>query len=144
MSAISDPGESQPVASEIAAAPPPTGPEPLPVDPPGKADQLRLIAGLLALSAGLIALLVVVIVALITKPDTTGGAIATSAIGVIGSIVGAYFGVKIGSDGTKSAIEAQQKEATKAQVFALHTPSEQADAVVSQTERLMRSFPSSK
>jgi hypothetical protein len=93
-------------------------------------DRLKVIGGLLALSGGLVALVVVVIVALIVKPDTTGGSIATAAIGVIGSTVGAYFGVKIGSDGTQKAIDAQQQEATKAQVFALHTaPEAAADAM---------------
>jgi uncharacterized membrane protein YeaQ/YmgE (transglycosylase-associated protein family) len=89
-----------------------------------------------ALSAGLVTLVLVVVVALLVKPDTTGGSIATSAIGVIGSIVGAYFGVKIGSDGTKSAIEstegalkAHKEEAIKAQVYALYTAPEQVDKV---------------
>ena len=104
----------------------------------GKIEQLKIIGGLLALTAGLVALIVVVIVALIVKPDTTGGAIATSAIGVIGSVVGAYFGVKIGSDGTQAAISAQQDEATKAQVYALHTPSEKADQVTGDIERLLK------
>jgi hypothetical protein len=104
----------------------------------GKIEQLRIIGGLVALSAGLVSLLVVVIVALIVKPDTTGGAIATGAIGVIGSTVGAYFGVKIGTDGTKAAVGAQQDEATKAQVYALHTPSEKAGEVTADIERLLK------
>jgi uncharacterized membrane protein YeaQ/YmgE (transglycosylase-associated protein family) len=106
--------------------------------PAGKIEQLRIIGGLIALSAGLASLLVVVIVALIVKPDTTGGSIATAAIGVIGSIVGAYFGVKIGTDGTKAAVSAQQDEATKAQVYALHTPSEKAGQVTADIERLLK------
>jgi hypothetical protein len=111
---------------------PPTG------NQAGKIEQLKIIGGLVALSAGLVSLLVVVIVALIVKPDTTGGAIATGAIGVIGSIVGAYFGVKIGTDGTKAAVSAQQDEATKAQVYALHTPSEKAGQVTADIERLLK------
>jgi hypothetical protein len=107
-------------------------------NPAGKIEQLRIIGGLIALSAGLVSLIVVVIVALIVKPDTTGGSIATGAIGVIGSIVGAYFGVKIGTDGTKAAVSAQQDEATKAQVYALHTPSEKAGEVTADIERLLK------
>jgi hypothetical protein len=72
------------------------------------------------------------------KPDTTGGTIAKGAIGVIRSIVGAYFGVKIGTDGTKAAVSAQQDEATKAQVYALHTPSEKAGEVTDDIERLLK------
>ena len=105
--------------------------------PPGKLEQLKIIGGLVALGTGLLALVVVVIVALIVKPDTTGGAIATSATGVIGSIVGAYFGVKIGTDGTQKAIDAQQQEATKAQVFALHASPADADAVLAHATELI-------
>jgi len=99
-------------------------------DGTGKIEQLKIIGGLVALGSGLVALVAVVIAAFIAKPDTTAGSIATSAIGVIGSIVGAYFGVKIGSDGTAKAVEGQKEEATKAQVFALHTPPEQAEAAM--------------
>jgi hypothetical protein len=103
----------------------------------GRIDRLKVIGGLVALSAGLFTLIVIVIVALAVKPDTTGGSIATSAIGVIGSIVGAYFGVKIGSDGTQAAVTAQKQEATKAQVFALHTPPESAGAALQQIEQMI-------
>lgn len=105
----------------------------------GAIDRLRVIGGLLALTVGLVALIIVVIVALIVKPDTTGGSIATAAIGVIGSIVGAYFGVKIGSDGTQKAVEAQQQEATKAQVFALHTSPQDAPTAMAHIEAALRS-----
>jgi uncharacterized protein YacL len=106
-------------------------------DPTGKIEQLKIVGGLVALASGLVALVLVVMVALLVKPDTTGGSIATSAIGVIGSVVGAYFGMKIGSDGTQSAIKAQQQEAAKAHVSALHTPPEKATEVVAQTVEIM-------
>jgi uncharacterized membrane protein YeaQ/YmgE (transglycosylase-associated protein family) len=102
-------------------------------------DRLKAIGGLIALVAGLLALIIVVIVALIVKPDTTGGAIATSAIGVIGSTVGAYFGVKVGTDGTQKAIQAQQQEATKAQAFALHTAPADADEAIAHATALIES-----
>jgi hypothetical protein len=104
----------------------------------GKIDRLRVIGGLVALFLGLLAIIVVVIVALIVKPDTTGGGVATSAIGVVGSMVGAYFGVKIGSDGTQQAVKAQQEEATKAQVFALHTPPEAAQQALDHATALIK------
>jgi uncharacterized membrane protein YeaQ/YmgE (transglycosylase-associated protein family) len=102
----------------------------------GKIDRLKIIGGLVALGAGLVALLLVVVVSLLVKPDTTGGSIATSAIGVIGSIVGAYFGVKIGSDGTQGAIKAQKQEAINAQVYALNTPPEAAERALAQIAAL--------
>ncbi len=103
----------------------------------GAIARLKIIGGLVALGAGLLTLVIVVIVALIVKPDTTGGSIATSAIGVVGSIVGAYFGIKIGSDGTAAAIAGQQKEAVKAQVLALHTPPEKAETVLKDIQGLL-------
>jgi hypothetical protein len=127
----------------VSAPPDPPAREEPPVTPAGdssgKLDQLKVIGGLVALGSGLLALVIVVIVALLVKPDTTGGSIATSAIGVIGSIVGAYFGVKIGSDGTQKAIDAQQQEATKAQVFALHTPPGEAEQVLQRTQEMLAS-----
>jgi len=98
----------------------------------GKLEQMRIIGGLLALGGGLLALLVVTVVALFLNP--TNSAVATSAIGVIGSIVGAYFGVKIGTDGTAKAIDAQRAEAAKAQVFAANIPTEHAKVIVTQAE----------
>ena len=102
-----------------------------------RVEGLKVIGGLVAVGIGLTALVLVVVLALIFKPDNTGGSIATSAVGVVGSIIGAYFGVKIGTDGTKEAIKANEgiaekhtQEATKAQVFALHVPSEKAGEVV--------------
>lgn len=105
----------------------------------GRVDRLKVIGGLVALGSGLLALVIVVIVALSVKPDTTGGSIATSAIGVIGSIVGAYFGVKIGTDGTQKAIQAQQQEATKAQVFALHVAPGDASTALAHAQTLIES-----
>lgn len=126
--------------AEARAASPDTGTTGSPTPTAnGKIDRLKIIGGLVALGAGLLALIIVVIVALIVKPDTTGGSIATAAIGVIGSIVGAYFGVKIGTDGTQKAIDAQQQEATKAQVFALHTSPQDAPMAIEHAEALIKS-----
>jgi hypothetical protein len=106
--------------------------------PAGKIEQLKVIGGLVALGTGLFALLTVVIVALAVTPATTGGSIATAGVGVIGSIVGAYFGVKVGSDGTQAAISAQREEAVKAQVFAAHIQPQEADAALAQAASLIR------
>jgi hypothetical protein len=103
---------------------------------PGKIDQLQTIAGLVALGAGVLAVALVAGGALVAAPGSASS-IASAAFGVIGSIVGAYFGVKIGSEGTQKAIQAQQAEATKAQVFAAHVPEAQADGVLASAESLV-------
>ncbi len=56
--------------------------------------------------------------------------IASAAAGVIATIVGAYFGLKIGSDQTKTASENQKVEAAKAQVFAAHLPPDEAKDIL--------------
>ncbi len=136
---LEPPAGGTPASSGTAATPqasPPGNSQPATASG-GTADNLQVIAGLIAVCAGLVALVIVVIVALIVKPDTTGGSIATSATAVIGSIVGAYFGVKVGSEGTQKAVQAQQDEATKAQVFALHATPSDPSAVLNDAKALI-------
>lgn len=136
---MSTPDPPEPQSSAPSASAPADYASDKPQSPTSGIDRLKLIGGLVALTAGLLALIVVVVVSLIVKPDTTGGSIATSAIGVIGSIVGAYFGVKIGTDGTQKAIQAQQQEATKAQVFALHVAPGDAATALAHVQTLIES-----
>ena len=114
------PGRTSPVSGLVA--------DPGPQDGRGLAASLKIIGGLLALTAGLVALLVVLIIAKgagVRAPEFTG--LATTVIGVIGSTVGAYFGVKIGSDGTQKALESQRQESARAQVYAAHMDPAVAD-----------------
>ncbi len=76
------------------------------------AEALKLVGGLVALAVGLLVLCLIAAGAFIADPGHAGS-IATAAFGVIGSIVGAYFGVKIGTDGTKEALEAHQLKPTR-------------------------------
>ena len=133
---VSSPSQSGSPPSQSGSPPPSITPSP---SPSGTVDRLKVIGGLLAVCAGLFALIAVVVVTLIVKPDSTGASVATSAVGVIGSIVGAYLGVKVGSDGTQKAIDAQQQEATKAQVFALHADPNDADKAIAHAKDLIDS-----
>lgn len=82
---------------------------------------LKLIGGLVALFFGLLAIVVIVLLALLIAPsDSTG--VATAAITASGTMVGAYFGVKIGTDGTRKTIDAMRQESAKAQAYALAVP----------------------
>jgi hypothetical protein len=96
---------------------------------PSKAESLKLIGGLIALGAGLLALGLITGGALWSGTDNAVK-IATGAFGVIGTLVGAYFGQKVGSDGTKEAVARAGEEATKAQVYAAHLPPGEAAAIV--------------
>jgi hypothetical protein len=104
------------------------------------AAELNRAGGLVALAVGVIVVGLLAGGALIADPGNAAS-IATAAFGVIGSIVGAYFGVKIGSDGTQRAVQAQRDEATKAQVFAAHLQPEQADLALGQARALVGDEP---
>jgi hypothetical protein len=82
-------------------------------------ENVRVIGGLLALAAGLVALVIIVLVAIGELGKEQAGAATTAGITAVATMVGAYFGVKVGSDGTKEAIKGQKEEAAKAQAFAL-------------------------
>ena len=93
------------------------------------------------MALGLIVVLGIAIGAFIVGTNTAA-AIAGSTSGVVGSIVGAYFGVKVGTDQTKAALDTAQKEsakkdqhAAKAQVYALHVPPEAAARVEAEAQR---------
>jgi hypothetical protein len=103
-----------------------------PRPPSGKAEAIKLIGGLVVVCSGLLVLIAIGLTAIIVVRNTTSDvvAVATSAFGVLGSVVGAYFGVKIGTDGTQTAIEGLKNEAAKAQAFAAHVdPNDAAKAI---------------
>jgi hypothetical protein len=100
-------------------------------------EKIRTIGGLVAVVVGAVVVGAIAIIALV-KDTTTASTIASSAGGVIATIVAAYFGVKVGTDQSKAANEAQQAEAAKAQVYAAHVPPEQADGIVQVAEDAAR------
>jgi hypothetical protein len=101
--------------------------------PQTKAESIKLIGGLAAVVIGTI-VVGIIAAAAISKGTDTAATIASAAGGVIATMVGAYFGVKVGSDQTKAALDGQKAEAAKAQAFAAHVPSEKADEVLAQAE----------
>ena len=96
-------------------------------------EKVKTIGGLVAVVAGVVAVGVIAIVAMI-KNTSTAATIASSAGGVIATVVGAYFGVKVGTDQSKTAIEGQHAEAAKAQVYAAHLPPGDAPDILQRAE----------
>lgn len=96
-------------------------------------DRVKTVAGLAAVIVGVVMVGLVAIVAML-KGGENSATIASSAAGVIATIVGAYFGVKMGNDQTKDAAKSQKAEAAKAQVYAAHLPSGDAEKVLAQAE----------
>src|SRR3954454_21345606 len=83
-----------------------TSSEPSPPRAPQTATEgIKLIGGLVVVCVGLGVVLVIALVAMkVVDGDSEQVAIATAAFSVIGTLVGAYFGLKIGSDGTQAAV----------------------------------------
>jgi threonine/homoserine/homoserine lactone efflux protein len=100
-------------------------------------QRLKVVAGVVALGAGLLALTLIVVLTLLLEPSTTAAPIISGAVSAIGSIVAAYFGIKLGNDNasaereqTDKAVGAQRQEARKAQALAAIAPPEEARAVL--------------
>jgi mannitol-specific phosphotransferase system IIBC component len=101
----------------------------------GTDDGIKSIAGLIAVIAGVI-VVAIIAGAAISKNTQIAATVAGTTTGAVATIVGAYFGVKIGTDQTKQALnaadqqaKAKDKEAAKAQVYALNVPAENAAVV---------------
>jgi hypothetical protein len=104
-------------------------------------EKVRVIGGLVAVSLGLLAVVGLAIGALVAGGQTAA-TVAGSASGVVGSIVGAYFGVKVGADQTREAIGAAREasaqkdaHAAKAQVYALHVAPGDAAAIEAEAQQ---------
>lgn len=100
-------------------------------------EKVRTIGGLLAVVAGVLAVGTISIVAVV-KGTSTAANIASASGGVIATIVGAYFGVKVGSDQSRAANSSERAEAAKAQVYAAHLPSGEAPAIIDRAEAAAR------
>ena len=100
-------------------------------------DSIKPIGGLVAVAIGVAAVLTIAIVALAIGGDQAA-TIASSTGGVIASVVGAFFGVKIGTDQSRTAAEGERREAAKATVLAAHLPVDAAPAAIKLAEAVAR------
>lgn len=102
-------------------------------------------APLAAVAAGLFALVLIAAIAIgVVDGDDKSQAvvsIATAAFGVIGSVVGSYFGVKVGAEGTQRALEAHKAEAARAQAYAAHLPEARARQALIDADKMARGEP---
>jgi hypothetical protein len=95
-------------------------------------QNIQVVGGLTAVSLGLFVVLFIATLSIGVihdDPDKVA-TIASAAFTVVGTLVGAYFGVKVGTDQTKTAMQqtdrahvAARQEAAKAQAFAAHVAS---------------------
>jgi uncharacterized protein YacL len=101
-------------------------------------EKVKTIGGLAAVTSGVVAVLIIAIIAIV-KNTSTSATIASATAGVIATVVGAYFGMKVGTDQTKAASDGQKAEAAKAQVYAAHLPAEKAPEVLKLAEQAAKS-----
>ena len=102
-----------------------------------RSESIKAVAGLIAVVAGVVAVTIIAGAA-ISKDSQTASTIATACAGIIGSICGAYLGMKIGSDQSKGAAEAHREQAAKAEVYALHVPDTKAEQVRQEADQAAR------
>jgi len=124
-----------------------SGADPDPAAPAGEtpppllwSEGARAIGGLLAISLGVLLVAAIAVVAMVLARQSPNdvASIAAASFGVIGSIVGAYFGVKIGNDRSRDAQTGERAEAAKAQAFALHVPEDKVAEAQGDARRLTR------
>ena len=129
---------------ELPHDPPPPPPPPVPADKePTRAESIKLIGGLVVVCVGVTALALITIIAIeaVRGSDAQVVSVATASFSVIGTVVGAYFGLKIGADGTTNAIKGMRDEAAKAQAFAAYVPTESAKAAIAEAAALAPNQP---
>ena len=114
----------------------------------GNTAALKSVAGLTAVAVGLVALTLIAILGMsfVSTDNPSVVAIASGSFTVIGTIVGAYFGVKSGNDNTQKALDGTQKaieglrdEASKTAAFAAHINGEHAKDAVATYQALRSS-----
>jgi hypothetical protein len=136
-------------ASQVA-----TSPQAAPAGQRGPSwwQDIQVIGGLTAVFLGLLVVLVVAVLSIgVTHGDADKVAtIASAAFTVIGTLVGAYFGIKVGTDQTKTAMEQTQQamaqveratltmreEAAKAQALALWVEPKGAEQALADAQAL--------
>ena len=92
---------------------------------------------IIVVSLGMAFVFILGLVALGTVPGSQKAAVITAAFTVLGTIVGAYFGVKVGSAGRAEAEAARNAEAVKVQELAATVdPKTAQDALDRAAERL--------
>jgi hypothetical protein len=86
----------------------------------GFVNFLQACGAIVVVGLGLLCTFVISLVSLTTVPGDQRAAVVTAAFTVLGTIVGAYFGVKVGSAGKDQAEKARDAEAARAQELAAH------------------------
>jgi hypothetical protein len=108
----------------------------------GLAAVIREIGALLTASGGLVVVVVCVLAvttittaSMGTVPDEQKATVAAAAFTVLGTIVGAYFGVRVGAQGKSEAEAARVASEAKVARLALHVDKQDAARVLHDLDR---------
>jgi hypothetical protein len=86
--------------------------------------------GLVIVAVGVIAVMVITSASLGTVAEQERATVATAAFTVLGTIVGAYFGVRVGARGKDEAEAARAVAAAKVERLAAHVDTQEAEQVL--------------
>jgi hypothetical protein len=90
------------------------------------AEGASAVGAILVVLAGIGAVFVLSLVALGTVPDDQKSTVVAAAFSVLGTIVGAYFGVRVGAAGKERAEAAQQAASIRLEEMAAVAPKDEA------------------
>jgi len=90
---------------------------------------------IIVVGLGLVFVFIIAVVSLGTVPNEQKAAVVTAALTVLGTIVGAYFGVKVGAAGREKAEAARDAEAVKVQELAARVDPQTARDALDTAER---------
>jgi hypothetical protein len=104
--------------------------------------SVKAVGGLIAVVLAILAITGIAVVTelLIKASGGTGGfaAVAASAFGVIATVAGAYFGVKVGSDQAKASAQEASRAHARAAALQSFVPAERQDDARDAVERAVR------
>jgi uncharacterized protein YacL len=117
--------------NDTAARPQSSAPE----KPSATLNVVTTAGAILVVGLGLTFVFIIAVVALGTVPGGQKAAVVSTALTVLGTIVGAYFGVKVGSAGRERAEAARDVESVKVQELAARVDPETAKAALDTAHR---------
>jgi hypothetical protein len=99
------------------------------------ANVVSTAGAIVIVGLGLTFVFIIAVVALGTVPESQKAAVVTAALTVLGTIVGAYFGVKVGAAGRERAEAARDAESVKVQELAARVDPAIAKAALDTAQR---------
>jgi hypothetical protein len=100
----------------------------------GIIEVIGATGAVLVVALGLVFVFIVTLVSLGTVPGSQKAAVVTAAFTVIGTIVGAYFGVKVGSAGKEQAEAARHAAALKVEELAARAAPETVEQALDKAQ----------